>query len=83
MDTGVVPSALRPWRADRSLAHSDEARLGPIWCTPPLVVLLAVALNSVPLPVEIKFLLVFAAGVGVSFGLGRLATRWRLLARVV
>jgi fucose 4-O-acetylase-like acetyltransferase len=49
----------------------------------PVVVLLSVGLSSVPVPVEIKFLAVFALGAAASFGLGWLVTRWRFVARIL
>jgi len=49
----------------------------------PAVVLLSVALGWVAVPVEIKFVVVFFAGVPVAFILGWLATRSRVIGRVI
>jgi glucans biosynthesis protein C len=50
---------------------------------PIVIVTLAVALASVPVPVEVKLLVVYALGLAGAFGLGWLATRSRLLGRVL
>ena len=50
---------------------------------PPIVVVFAIALRAAPLPVEVKFLVVAAAGVAAAFTVGWLATRSRMLARVL
>ena len=49
----------------------------------PLTVLLSVGLRSIAVPVEIKFLVVFAVGAAASFGLGWLVTRLRFVARIL
>jgi peptidoglycan/LPS O-acetylase OafA/YrhL len=49
----------------------------------PIIVLLAIALRGIPVPAELKFLTVFALGVGASFGTGWLATRSRVGGRVL
>jgi fucose 4-O-acetylase-like acetyltransferase len=50
---------------------------------PPVVVLLSVGLRSVPVVVELKFLVVFALGAAAAFALGWTITRARLVARVI
>lgn len=50
---------------------------------PPVIVLLSVALQSVAVPAEVKFLVVSAVGVVGAFALGWLLTRWRPVARIV
>lgn len=49
----------------------------------PAVVVLSIALRWVAVPVEIKFVVVFLARVPAAFALGWLATRSRVLGRVI
>ena len=64
----------------RSLA---AAAYGAFIIHPPVIVGAALAIQDVPLPAEVKFLLVLAAGVLGSFGITSLAIRVHGVARVV
>jgi hypothetical protein len=50
---------------------------------PPVLVVLALAIQSAPVPAELKFVFVLAGGVAGSFWLAALATRVRPIARIV
>jgi glucan biosynthesis protein C len=49
----------------------------------PVIVGLALAVQPLPLPAELKFVAVLAAGVAGSFGLAALASRAGLIARII
>jgi peptidoglycan/LPS O-acetylase OafA/YrhL len=49
----------------------------------PVIVLLSVGLRSAPVAVELKFLVVFALGAAVAFGIGWLLSRVPLVSRIV
>ena len=50
---------------------------------PPVIVALALAIQSAPVPAELKFICVLAGGVAGSFGLAALAARVRPIARII
>jgi peptidoglycan/LPS O-acetylase OafA/YrhL len=49
----------------------------------PVIVLLSAALSSIPIAAELKFVAVATSGIAISFTIGWLATRLRLLAHVL
>ncbi len=49
----------------------------------PIIITFAIALRRVGVPAELKFLAVFALGLGASFGLGLLAARSRVASRIL
>ena len=74
----------RRWNHTGALGRSlGRASFAAYLVHPPVIVLLSVALQSVAVPVEVKFLVVCALGVAGAFALGWLLTRWRPVARIV
>jgi hypothetical protein len=66
----------RRWNRAGALVHNvGRASFGAYLVHAPITILLAVALREVDVPVEIKFLVVFALAIVASFGLARLFTR--------
>jgi fucose 4-O-acetylase-like acetyltransferase len=73
----------RRWTYDGPLARSlGRSSFAAYFIHAPVIVLLAAALSTVAIAVEIKFLVVATVGVVVSLALGWLLTRVRVLARV-
>jgi peptidoglycan/LPS O-acetylase OafA/YrhL len=60
-----------------------RAAYGAFIVHPPLLVGLAFALHRVPLPAELKFIIVLVVAVSASFSLGALASQTGALARVI
>jgi len=74
----------RRWNRSSSMSRAaSRASYAAYLVHAPAVVLLSVALGWVAVPVEIKFVVVFFAGVPVAFILGWLATRSRVIGRVI
>jgi len=59
------------------------AAYGAFIVHPPVIVGLALAIHELPLPAELKFVLVLSGGVALSFTLSALATRARPIARII
>lgn len=59
------------------------AAYGAFIVHPPVLVGLALAIQSAPIPAELKFVFVLTGGVAGSFGLAALAARVRPLARII
>jgi glucans biosynthesis protein C len=59
------------------------AAYGAFIVHPPVLVGLALAVQSAPVPAELKFVSVLAGGVAASFGLAALAARVRPIARII
>jgi peptidoglycan/LPS O-acetylase OafA/YrhL len=80
----VVDWFRRRWNVRGALARRlARASYATYVIHPPVVVLLSVAMRSVPVPIEVKFLVVAVVGVACAFAIGSAATRWRVLARIV
>jgi glucan biosynthesis protein C len=74
----------RRWNRSGSISRAaGRASYAAYLVHAPVVVVLSIALRWVPVPVEIKFVVVFLAGVPAAFALGRLATRSRVLGHVI
>ena len=74
----------RRWNRSGSISRAaGRASYAAYLVHAPVVVVLSIALRWVAVPVEIKFVVVFLAGVPAAFALGRLATRSRVLGRVI
>lgn len=66
----------RRWNRAGPLVHNvGRASFGAYLVHAPITIMLAVALREVDVPVEIKFLVVFALAIVASFGLARPFTR--------
>jgi hypothetical protein len=73
----------RRWTYDGPIARSlGRASFAAYFVHAPVVVLLSVALSAVAIVVEVKFLVVAAVGVIISFTVGYVLTRVRILSRV-
>jgi glucan biosynthesis protein C len=59
------------------------AAYGAFIVHPPVLVGLALAVQSAPVPAELKFISVLAGGIAGSFGLAALAARVRPIARII
>jgi hypothetical protein len=59
------------------------AAYGAFVIHPPVIVGLALALDGVPVPAELKFVLVLAGGIAGSFGITALALRIPVVGRVI
>ena len=59
------------------------AAYGAFIIHPPVIVGLALAAHEVPVPAEVKFAVVLAAGVAGSFGIASLVMRIPALARLI
>jgi glucan biosynthesis protein C len=72
------------WNGTRPLTRSlGRASYAAYVLHPPTVVLLSLAMRPAPVPVEAKFFVVAALGIVSAFAVGWLATRPRLLARIL
>jgi glucan biosynthesis protein C len=74
----------RRWNRSNSMSRAaGRASYAAYLVHAPAIVVLSAALRSVPVPVEIKFIVVFFVGVPAAFTLGLLATRSRVLGRLI
>lgn len=90
---GVLATCASLWAIDRFRRRHDTltpltrrmapAAYGAFIVHPPVLVGLALAIQSLPLPATVKFVVVLAGGVAGSFALATLANRAGPLARVV
>lgn len=90
---GVLSTCVSLWAVDRFRRRYDAltpltrrmapAAYGAFIVHPPVLVVLALAIQQLPLPATAKFLVVLGGGVAGSFALASLAARAGPLARVV
>jgi glucans biosynthesis protein C len=90
---GLLATCVSLWAIGYFRHHHDHLRplarrmapaaYGAFIAHPPVIVGLALAAQRLPVPAELKFVLVLTGGVAGSFGLAALATRVRPIARTI
>jgi hypothetical protein len=63
--------------------RAAPAAFGAFIVHPPVIVVLALAIQRISVPAELKFICVLAGGVAASFGLAALGTQVRPIARII
>jgi glucans biosynthesis protein C len=90
---GVLATCVSLWAIGYFRHHYNHLRplarrmapaaYGAFIVHPPVIVGFALALHSLPVPAELKFVCVLTGGVAGSFGLAALAARLRPIARII
>jgi glucans biosynthesis protein C len=90
---GVLATCVSLWAIGYFRRHHNHlsslprgmapAAYGAFIVHPPVIVGLALAIERLPVPAELKFVCVLTAGVAASFGLAALAARARPIARIL